>query len=282
MEATREETLPTRTSASRIGIIANYELTRLFNTKRGWVALFAFALVWYFILRYPIHYATTFIAEPNLEGVLTQVFGMVGIQSLLDWPVAELAVYWAMSLILYPLFALLITADQISSDRARGTLRFIVLRSTRFELFFGRFLGQLLILVILVFATLLASSLMAIYRDPSLLSSLVGHFGFVLFHMTFVLAPIVALTSLTSVMCQSARSASFLAIIAIALSNIFAGLIGYYVPALNMIGDYLLGGQVAALVTSSGLSSLSYLILPTCQTIVLLFLAGVLFNRRAL
>lgn len=282
MAATNADEQSSQTSTSRIGIIANYELTRLFNTKRGWMALTAFALVWYFILRYPIYYATSIIAESNFEEMLIQAFGMVGIESLLSWPVAELAVFWVISLILYPLFTLLITSDQISSDSARGTLRFIVLRSTRFELFFGRYLGQLLILIILVLATLIAASLMAIYRDPAIASSIAMHFGYVLFHLTFVLAPVVAVTALTSVMCQSARSATFLAIIGIAFSYILVGIVSYYLPQLSFMSDYLLGAQVSVLATSIGLTSLQYLLLPIGQTLVLLFLASALFNRRAI
>lgn len=282
MESNITENTSQQSALSRVRIIAGYELTRLFNTKRGWMALIAFALVWYFILRYPIYYASTIVTQPDFEATLRQVFGMLGVQKLLDWPVAELSVYWVASLILYPLFALFITADQISSDRARGTLRFITLRSTRTELFIGRYLGQLLILAILVFATLVASSLMTIYRDGSLASFILPHFGFVLFHIIFVLAPIVAVTALTSVVCQSARSASFLAIIGISLSFILVGIASYYVPQLSVVDDYLLGAQVSELATSSGLDSLKHLILPISQTSVILAVALFLFKRRAL
>lgn len=282
MQNSSIDTLRQPTSISRIWTIANYELTRLFNTKRGWMALMAFALVWYFILRYPIYYASSIISKPQLEDTLKQIFGMVGVENLLAWPVPELAVYWVTSLILYPVFALLITSDQISSDNARGTLRFIVLRTTRFELFFGRYLGQLFILTILILATLLAASSMALYREPVLTLSFASHFGFILSHMLFVVAPIVSVTALTSVICQSARSATFLAIIGVGFSIIFVAVVSYYIPQLSLLSDVLLGAQVTGLATSSGLSSMSYLILPVSQSLVILFFAMFLFNRRAL
>jgi ABC-2 type transport system permease protein len=282
MQNSSIDTLRQPTSMSRIWIIASYELTRLFNTKRGLMALVAFALVWYFILRYPIYYASSIISQPQLEDTLNQVFGMVGVKSLLAWPVPELAVYWVTSLILYPVFALLITSDQISSDKTRGTLRFIVLRTTRFELFVGRYLGQLFILTILILATLLATSLMALYRDPAISYSFAHHFGFIVFHMIFVLAPVVAVTALTSVICQSARSATFLAIIGIGFSIIFVAVVSYYVPQLSLLSDALLGAQVMGLATSSRMSSMPYLILPISQTLVILFISLLLFNRRAL
>lgn len=269
-------------AGSRIKTIAQYELTRLFSTKRGWMALTAFSLVWYFILRYPINFASSIIARPELSNILGQVFGMVGVESLLNWSVPELAVYWVVSLFLYPIFSLLITSDQISSDCARGTLRFLVLRSTRFELFFGRYLGQLFILFLLVLATLFATSLMAIYSGQIPDIAFVQHFGFVLLHLFIVLAPVVAVTALTSVVCQSARSATFLAIIGIGGSMILVGVIAHYLPQLNVLSDVLLGAQVRALATSSGVESLSHIILPLSQSFVLLAFALFLFKRRAL
>jgi len=282
MSNSTTEVLQQPTSLSRMWTIANYELTRLFNTKRGWMALTAFALVWYFILRYPVYYASALMAHPDLADNLNQALGMVGVEDLLAWSVPEMAVFWVISLILYPLFALFITSDQISSDKARGTLRFIVLRSTRFELFFGRYLGQLIILTILVFATIIAASAMAVYREPTMLSALLPHIGFILFHLLFVLAPVVAVTALTSVICQSARSASFLAIIGIALSMILVAVACYYFPQLKFLNDILLGAQVTGLATSVGVSSLNHLILPVSQTIVILSFSMFLFNRRAL
>ena len=100
--------------------------------------------------------------------------------------------------------------------------------------------------------------------------------------MVFVLAPIVAVTALTSVLCQSARSATFLAIIGIGLSVILVAVATYYLPQLSFLDDILLGAQIADLATSSGIDSLSHLILPVSQTVILLTIALVSFQRRAL
>lgn len=269
-------------SGRRITIIAYYELTRLFNTRRGWMALIAFALVWYFIFRYPVSYASSIVTQPDFTDMISQALGMLNADKLLDWPIAELTIYWVISLILYPLFSLFITADQISSDRARGTLRFLVLRSTRFELFIGRYLGQMLILTILVFATVSAASGMAVYRDASLLSHVPLNISFILFHLFVVLLPVVAITAFTSVVCQSARSATFLAIIGLSASLILTGVAIHYFPKLAFLDDYLIGAQVSDLAISVGLTSLNHISLPIAQALVILAIAYTLFNRKAL
>lgn len=269
-------------SGRRITIIAYYELTRLFNTRRGWMALIAFALVWYFIFRYPVYYASSIVTQPDFTDTISQALGMLNADKLLDWPIAELTIYWVISLILYPIFSLFITADQISSDRARGTLRFLVLRSTRFELFIGRYLGQMLILTILVFATVSAASGMAVYREESLLSHVPLNISFILFHLFIVLLPVVAITALTSVVCQSARSATFLAIIGLSASFILTGVAIHYSPKLTFLDDYLIGAQVSDLAISVGLTSLNHISLPIAQALVILAIAYTLFNRKAL
>jgi ABC-type transport system involved in multi-copper enzyme maturation permease subunit len=229
-----------------------------------------------------VSYASSIVTQPDFTDMISQALGMLNADKLLDWPIAELTIYWVISLILYPLFSLFITADQISSDRARGTLRFLVLRSTRFELFIGRYLGQMLILTILVFATVSAASGMAVYRDASLLSHVPLNISFILFHLFVVLLPVVAITALTSVVCQSARSATFLAIIGLSASFILTGVAIHYFPKLAFLDDYLIGAQVSDLAISVGLTSLNHISLPIAQALVILAIAYTLFNRKAL
>lgn len=45
---------PLPINVGRLTQIAGFELVRMFLTKRGLIALAAFALVWLIILRYPI------------------------------------------------------------------------------------------------------------------------------------------------------------------------------------------------------------------------------------
>lgn len=265
-----------------LAIIAKFELIRLFFTKRGMMALGAFSIVWYFILRYPVNFSSTIIAKEEFQGMLRNVFGMVGVEQVLEWPVPELAIYWLISLFLFPLFSIFITSDQISSDRARGTLRFLVLRSTRSQIFIGRYLGQMLILASLVIGTLVATGGMALWRDTSLAPQLMTDSLLVFANIMLVLMPFVALMALTSVLSQSARSATFLAIIGIGAMAITAAVVSHYFPSITFLDDYLLGAQVIELASKYGIESFSLAGLPLAQTAVLLTLGHVSFSRSAL
>lgn len=54
-------------SVFRVWQISQFELTRLFATKRGLLALAAFAMVWFMILKYPIGHAVPFLNSQCLK-----------------------------------------------------------------------------------------------------------------------------------------------------------------------------------------------------------------------
>ena len=60
----------------RIFAFAQFELMRLFCSKRGMLALIAFAITWYFILRYLIGSAADFVSSDMFSDMAKQVFGV--------------------------------------------------------------------------------------------------------------------------------------------------------------------------------------------------------------
>ena len=197
----------------RLTQIAGFELVRMFLTKRGLIAMAAFALVWLLILRYPIGQAVSIISAPNFEQMARDISGSIGLSKLLDWPEAEFAMYWLIALYSFPLFAIFISSDQTVGDRERGTLRFLSLRSTRFEILFGRFLGQLGVLACLLAITLVATLGVLGYREPSLLMGGLSRAVSIFIIMVVVLSPFVALMSLINTFARSSRLAIVLAIL---------------------------------------------------------------------
>ena len=150
-------------------VLSRYELSRLFMTRRGLLSLFAFALVWFLILRYAIYGAAQFFMADAPGGLIVSFFNSAIINNLMSWQVPELAVFWVIALYLLPIFCIALTADQTASDRARGTLRLLHLRATRDGIFFGRFIGQLLILLLLILLALMTTVMLVLIRDNSIL-----------------------------------------------------------------------------------------------------------------
>jgi ABC-type Na+ efflux pump permease subunit len=98
-------------------------------------------------------------------------FDFIGLGSLQQWTIPEFGVFWHFALLIFPMLSITLAADQTCSDRERGTLRFLVGRSSRDSVFFGRFAGVMAIQALLVSATALSTLALVLYRDAALFSS---------------------------------------------------------------------------------------------------------------
>lgn len=263
-------------------LIAKFELVRLFFTRRGMVFLAAFAFIWFFIYHYIIVDAASLMMKSDLQDVINATLGNIGGEQLAKLPVAELVMYWLLAIFIFPIFSLFIAADQTASDKERGTLRFLTLRTSRDSILLGRFFGQVMIISILIIATLAAALTIAIWRDASLsltalIASITIFLGLLLTNLPFI-----ALMTLCSSVSKSARSSSFLSIIILGISSILISLLTYYLPALSFLADWTLGANLFQQVNYAGLAMFSHGAIPLIQTALLLIVAKVIFSRGTL
>lgn len=259
--------------------IAKFELTRLLLTRRGTIAIAAFALVWFVILRYAIYPASNFLADAGGNSLLDYLLGEVNLGHLADWLVPELSVYWLFSLFLLPLFSIALAADQTASDRARGTLRFLHLRATRSVIFFGRFLGQMFVHFLLIVVTVATTFALALYRDSALLSEGFAHLSVIVVNLHIVLLPYVALMAMVSIMSKSARQATLFAVILLIVFKLLVSFLQNRFPAVTLLDWILPGSQITPLLQLQSWDTLSFAPIPIAQTLVLLG-AGWLIARR--
>jgi ABC-type transport system involved in multi-copper enzyme maturation permease subunit len=268
-------------NVNRVWQLAQFELTRLFATKRGLLALAAFAMVWLLILRYPIGQAVPFLSSPEFSEAAQELAGNIGLRELVGWPQAELVIYWLIALYSFPVFALSVCSDQTVGDRMRGTLRFISLRCTRDEIFIGRFLGQLIIVTSLVLLTALATLLVMAYRDPALTLS-----GFTLalkliVQLSIISAPFVALMAILNIITSSSRLSIVLATLIFTLGSAVLSYLSYYVPLLDYLFYAFPGVQLMDIAPQVNVSLFHWLT-PIFQTCAFLAIGLWLFRRRAL
>jgi|TARA_R110000851_G_scaffold90253_3_gene196911 ABC-type transport system involved in multi-copper enzyme maturation permease subunit len=267
---------------THIGLLAKYELTKRFSNKSGMISLIAFMLIWAILLLYPIKSASEFIMLPSFKNFTEALFGPGSLRHLFEWPVAEFAVFWLAALYLFPMFSIFIAADQFSSDKQRGSLRFLTLRVSRTSLFFGRFLGQMLIQFMLIILTLLATIALASSRDISLLLPSITTSLLVMVNLVIILLPYTAAMAVLSLQANSARQASIFAIILWAVVSIVIAIVNMNFPQLSWLNWCLPGSQIASLINTQGLSSLALAPIPLLQTAVILFVGKVLMSRSAL
>ena len=262
--------------------IALFELRKLFLNTRGIIALVAFALVWGLILVYPIKSASEILLNPSFEDLVSAVFGPNTLSELFQWKVAELAVLWCTALYLFPLFSIVITADQFASDKTRGTFRFLSLRVSRNSLFFGRFVGQIIIQFLLVSITVMATIGLASIRDPSLFLTSLGSGSLITINFVIILLPYTAIMAILSLYANTARQATIYAVIFWALISIIIAVFHSQFPSVNGLQWLLPGAQLSMMINTQGLGSLAYAPIPLIQTAVLLAIGSRYMQRIAL
>lgn len=266
---------------SRLFNIITFEIVRLFKTKRGLLALLAFSAIWFIILYYFVGSASSIVTSHSFESMAKQLFGALGLSALLEWPVAEYTIYWLVAIYFFPSFALLVCSDQFCSDKHRGTLRFITLRTTRAELIIGRFLGQLLIMSILILLTAAATTLLASLRDITLLSESIALGVKLSLQLIIVVLPFIALMTLLNTLVSSARLAIVFATLFFALGPLFIVFIEYQFGQKFYLNLVFPGGQISNVLAQSSDLASQYL-LPLVQTAVLLISSHLIMKRASL
>jgi ABC-2 family transporter protein len=263
-------------------LISQFELKRFFATRKGLLSLLTFAVVWYVILRYPLRFAADMLIKGQgfIEG--SSFFDFIGLSSLHHWAIPEFAVYWHFALFIFPMLSINLAADQSCSDRERGTLRFIALRSSRDSIFFGRFLGVMLIQMLLISMTALATLALVVYRDATLFSAALANLLAIVVNIALAILPFTAMMAVLSAKVKSVRQATLWAILIWTfLAAIISGL-AHYLPVLDFFKCLIPGYQIADLTKLSEWKTLQLAYIPILQTLVLLGLGRWLMVRQTL
>jgi len=262
--------------------ICQFELTRLFLTKRGGVLLLAFAIIWLFIFKYPVLQASNILSDSSFGDNITAFSQQLNLQHLMEWNYSELAIYWLFAVFAFPITAVLMSSDQLASDANRGTLRFILLRCSRSQLLVGRFLGQLLIVISLITMTLLAAFAMGLYRDPSLAMSAISELIFVGFNLLLIAMLVFSVTSLLNIVMKSSKLSIVMMIIVLPISHSIISYLGTYFSPLDHLLLILPGIGLIDAVQMPQLELSQTTVIPFLQTIAYLAAAQLLLTRRAL
>ncbi|MFK7855357.1 MAG: ABC transporter permease [Granulosicoccus sp.] len=263
-------------------ILAQDEILRLLSTKRGVISLLGFLLIWIAVLNYGILPAAAFFAGASESGLAELVLPRLGLQAWQQWPAPELAVYWVVSLYLLPFFALITSADQTASDRSRGTLRYLVLRCSRLEIFLGRFLGQCVILSLVVLATFASVLIIILLYSPELLTNSMARAPIIIVNLLLLVMPYIALMAWVSVMARSARQATLYAIVAWITVSLLVGYLQSRYGPIALLDWALPGSQVSQLLLMHDWQTLKLAPIPIVHTVILLVIGGFMMRQRDL
>jgi ABC-type transport system involved in multi-copper enzyme maturation permease subunit len=263
-------------------LIAQQELQASFASKRGLFVSLIFIVVWTLLLVYPIRYSAEAIHSPDSSSLILSGLSMVGLETLKEWMLAEFAIYWVVALFLFPASSLLMATDQMITERNRGGLRFLTLRCSRGQIFFGRFAGHLLIQTCFIVMTLVITYLLLLFNGPGLWLEGLQIMPLLLLNLVIVICPFIALMSLLSVVMNSVRMASLMAVIILLLGGLVVNYAAHYLPFLSVLNYWIPGTQVAQMIQASPSIALLTSWSPIMQTVGFLVLGYGLFKRQSI
>jgi len=263
-------------------LISQFELKRSFATRRGLLSIATFAAVWCVILLYPLRFSADLLVQENGVTQGLSVLDLIGLGSIRQWPIIEVGLFWHLALLIFPALSITLAADQTCSDRERGTLRLLVVRSGRDRVFFGRFVGVIVVQALLIGATAFSTLALVLYRDVALFSSASSALLVVTVNLILAVLPFTAMMAALSAKVHSARQATVWAVL---IWIFLAGIIGgfaYYLPALAFLKLLVPGAQLSALADLSGWQTLQLAYVPLSQSLILVALGRWIMTRQAL
>jgi ABC-type transport system involved in multi-copper enzyme maturation permease subunit len=233
------------------------------------------------VLYYWVGSAAELVSSKGFEDVALFIFDSLGITALLSWQVSEFVIYWLIAVYFFPIFSLIVCSDQTCSDRSRGTLRFISLRSTRTEILLGRFLGQFLIVLSLIMFTVIATILFSVLRDSHLLLPSFSRGLRLFFELIIIISPYIAFMSLLNSYFKSSKTTIIFCLLFFTLGSLFVSLIGFVFGSELGLRYFSPGVQIDSMISLQTFHFSHYLI-PIGQSILYLALANLAFKRSAL
>lgn len=174
---------------------------------KGLVFLIPFILFWYSTLRILTEGGADFLA--SIEGMIliTQFTNMETAQALLLLHPPILSVFLLTALTITPLFVFLGANNQLASDAASGSFRYLLSRCTRLEIFISRFLSAYCTITIATIFVCLTSTLLSLEIDNHELNETISYaiqsLGLILLYTL----PYVAFMTLISALMSSALGA---------------------------------------------------------------------------
>ncbi len=262
-------------------LIAQFELRKALSGTRGLIGLGAFILCWLVLLIYPIGSAANWLSQPGFIDMV-RAFTEGQANEILSWKVPEMAMFWVLALYLFPLSVLMVSADMFATDRQQGTLRFLLQRASRHEIFWGRLLGHLILQTLLIALAIAATLLMATLRQADTLAAGLQQAVWVLPALVINALPYLALMALLSVVCRSSRMSILWAIIILLLGGLVIQLLTYNLPIVSFMTDIIPGSQLSAMINTKGAGVLGHILIPVIQSLLLLAAGAIIFWRKRL
>jgi len=263
-------------------MFCQFEFNRFLFSKRGIIALICYLLIWSVVLVEIVSLSADVLRSSNFSEAMRQLLGEAGFAKIIEWSVPELVFYWVVAVFSFPLLAVFSSADQLCSDKARGTMRFLTLRATRTEILLGRFIGQISISASFILISIFAVLTLILYKGESSITASALLCGTIFFHLLMMVVPIIAFMTLINTFSTSSKQTIVYFFLIIVLSYLIIGLTNEYLFADAHYAQLALPMVYWIDRAQLSLSAFNMWGIPLIQTLAFLILARIQFGRSAI
>lgn len=275
-------TLTPHSSPHKLWILIQFELSKFFSTSKGLWSIILFVVLWGLSLSYLINDAATTVYDPSFRAFISGLLGGHRVGGWFAWPLAQLAVCWLIVLYLFPMLVIFTSNDMFTTDKHNKTLRFLLIRASREQIFFSRILSHLIIIFIFALVAVASCLVVTTINQPDQWLTALTNSGYILTNVIIISAPFTALMALVSLAANSAKQAGIIAMLLLTLANLLVIMLTNYIPSLAVLSYVIPGVQLSDMIAQHGAATFSLSAIPIIQTLVLLALGNYWLKRSQL
>lgn len=263
-------------------LLAMFEWRRVFGNKKAWLVLLALVLVWGTLFWQVLLPLSVKLQDPTLRLMAYQGLAQLGLANLSAWRLPEVAMFWLLCCSVWPVASMLLTASQTCRDRQQGTLRFLLLRTTRSQLFFGRFFGHWLLMGWLMLAVNILFLTMLALQYQHIPWAAASQMPQLWCNAMLMMLPFVSLMALCSVWAKSSRVALAMAICGVAVLAVAISQLRHLWPDAVELLTWLPGARLDQWLEIAAQPTVELWSVSALQTIAFLLLGWFSMHRRAI
>lgn len=189
----------------RLVILVLFDLRHSLFKLKGLLFLIPFFCFWYWIFKLLVKNGTDFLVTEKSFGITFLFFRDTEIvQSLLINNPPTLSVFLVFSVATMPFFIMLAGNNQLATDAGTCTLRFLLTRCTRLEIYLSRFLSSYLLIVFTFIITVVIAIAISLKYDNFLFNEILNYSWKVLLITLVYAIPFVAFMASISAFMSSA------------------------------------------------------------------------------
>ena len=264
---------------NRILVLMFYDVRLSVFRIKGLLFLLPYCLFWYWVLKLLFNSGNEALTSVQSIALLSWLYHHEVANTLLIQHPPILSLFYLITLATLPAFAMLAGHNQLAGDAGKQTFRYYLTRTTRLEIFTGRFLGFYILLGFASILTNIITIIISLANDQYSLNETVNYAFQIQVCILLYILPFAAYVIAISALMSSALSSLLMCLV----TYVFLLMAGSAIQMDNAIQISLVPGVIRELLVGLRPQDLWYAVTGALfYTCIYLVLGWTIFKRRNL